>query len=497
MTANNGWLQFFVILFAAVGSLSYGYSAGVIATTLGQPTFITYFKLDKISNATEIISAMIVGFQCGGFVGALSAPYFADKWGRKMVLYICGTGIVVTGALQAGSVNVPMFLVFRTLGGFMVGGILVAVPTYQAEIAPANLRGRLMAMHGMMLALGYVISSWLSLAFFYLPNSNLSWRLPLAFQVVFPLLLVVGLFWLPESPRWLVAEAGRPEDARKILDLLHEDASAADPYATAHQEFQLIVDQNELEKSLDVTWGAIFRVPSYRKRALLSFFTLFLYPSTGTLCITNYLPSLLGKLHFGSAQQLALAGGYITYAPLGNIVASHLLDRLGRRKMFSIGLTGCALALIGETITINRGLSTKAGQAFGVFFFFMHLTFFATFLDATTFVYSAEIWPTHLRAKGFSIGICGLFLGAIIWLGSAGQAFATINEYFYVIFIVISVFALIMINLFWPETANVPLESMGQLFGDAVVAEELNDKQVTQHIDNVATESAGASSHSK
>ncbi|GAA6022330.1 hypothetical protein JCM10207_003287 [Rhodosporidiobolus poonsookiae] len=479
------FIQFAVILFVAFGSLAYGYCAGIISTTLGQPTFIQYFGLDTRTDSTSYISALVVGFQCGGVIGALAAPYFADKYGRKVILYISSAAVIVTSALQAGSVRLEMFLAFRTLGGVAVGGILVAVPLFQSEIAPANLRGALVAMHGMMLALGYVISSWFSLAFYY-TGGQVSWRTPLSLQVVFPLVLVVGLFWLPESPRWLVSRQ-RHEEARAILRRLHFDPKVVDSNGLVDAEMRSILEQEQIEKTLAVGWASIIQVPSYRRRAILSFLSLFLYSSTGTLTITNYLPSLLGRLNFGASQQLALAGGYITYAPLGNIVASQLLDRIGRRKMFIIGLTGCGLALIGETVAIERGLGTKAGQAFGVTFFFVHLFFFATFLDSTTFVYAAEIWPNHLRAKGFSVGICGLFSGAVIWLGAAPTAFDTIDAYFYIVFIVICFLMIGMIYCFWPETARVPLENIGRLFGDAIVNEndELVVKHEAQHIEHV------------
>ncbi|KAI5475875.1 sugar transporter [Pseudohyphozyma bogoriensis] len=429
------WLQFGVILFAAVGSLTYGYAAGVISTTLGQPTFLEYFALDTRPDSTAYTSALVVGFQCGGFIGALASPYFADRWGRKLVLYVSAAGVIALAAIQAGSISLKMFLVARTLGGLPVGGILVAVPLYQAEIAPAKLRGQLMAMHGMMLALGYVISSWLSLAFYYVPNSSVSWRVPLALQAVFPAVLVVGLTWLPESPRWLISK-DKGSQAQKILDLLHQDPDAVDPLHTSHYEFKAIVEQNELEKTRDVSWGAILRTPSYRKRAILAFLSLFIYPSTGTLTITNYLPSLLAKLGFGASQQLALAGGYITYAPLGNVVASYLLDRFGRKRMFFIGLTGCVLALTGETIVIAKGLDTKAGQGIGVFFFFMHLVFFATFLDSTTFLTLGidKFFLLGTSQGGFIACRVAIRGGdrvqGIIACGSTFEAEVTYNEFF-------------------------------------------------------------------
>lgn len=110
-----------LILFIALGSMTYGYCSSIIATTLGQPSFIGYFDLDTVSNAESLIGAINGLFQAGGLFGALSVLYLPDKLGRLWALFIGSAFCVVGGALQAGSVHIGMFLVARLLTGYGIG----------------------------------------------------------------------------------------------------------------------------------------------------------------------------------------------------------------------------------------------------------------------------------------------------------------------------------------------------------------------------------------
>jgi MFS family permease len=116
-----------LILFICLGSLSYGYGSSIIATTLGQPTFIHYFELDTRSNGETLIGAINGLFQAGGIFGALSVVYVPDKLGRRWAIFIGGLFCLLGGALQAGSVNIAMFLVARLLSGYGIGGLTLSL----------------------------------------------------------------------------------------------------------------------------------------------------------------------------------------------------------------------------------------------------------------------------------------------------------------------------------------------------------------------------------
>lgn len=110
-----------IILFVALGSLTYGYCASIIATTLGQPSFITYFELDTRSNAADLMGAINGLFQTGGLFGTLSCITTADRFGRRMAMLIACVFSIVGGGLQAGSVNIGMYIVMRFITGIGIG----------------------------------------------------------------------------------------------------------------------------------------------------------------------------------------------------------------------------------------------------------------------------------------------------------------------------------------------------------------------------------------
>ncbi|KAK5017023.1 hypothetical protein LTR60_002122, partial [Cryomyces antarcticus] len=107
----------FMVLAMSFGSMGYGYSASIIATTLAQPTFIKYFELDTRSDATSLISTMNGLYQAGGLLAVFSISWFADTWGRKAAISASAVITLVSGALLAGSVNITMFIVFRFTSG--------------------------------------------------------------------------------------------------------------------------------------------------------------------------------------------------------------------------------------------------------------------------------------------------------------------------------------------------------------------------------------------
>ena len=114
-------ISFQIVVFVALGSLTYGYCASIIATTLGQPSFLAYFELATRSNATQLTGAINGLFQAGGFLGTLSCTQTADAVGRRRALFIGAVFAIVGGALQAGSVHIAMYIVARFITGFGIG----------------------------------------------------------------------------------------------------------------------------------------------------------------------------------------------------------------------------------------------------------------------------------------------------------------------------------------------------------------------------------------
>lgn len=336
-----------VVLFAALGSIIYGYNSSVIATTLGQPSFYTYFNLaDSASDpgyahTTQIVGACNGLAQAGGFFGCFISAWVADRFGRPAAFQVAAVLAILGGAIQAGAPNLITFLVFRFVGGLGVGMCLTVTPLYQAELSPPYARGLLVGSHGAFLAIGYNIASWVGLGCFFAANPVFAWRFPLALQVLFPLILLAGSPWLPPSPRWLVGK-NRLDEARTVLERLH--ASSEDPENTfATAEFDQIVSQIELERRKyserhngNTTTEAsktffgdlkeLFTHAPFRKRAFLGFTLMFGAQCTGVLVINNYQIILFPALGISPGLSLGLYSVYLAIALVGNSSGGSLYD---------------------------------------------------------------------------------------------------------------------------------------------------------------------------
>ena len=191
------------------------------------------------------------------------------------------------------------------------------------------------------------------------------------------------------------------------------------------------------------------RVVSSVSRATLTF----------KIVINNFGPSLYSSLGFSTVKQLILQGAWISVCPFGNLFNSLVVDKVGRTRLLAVGLAGCVLALVGECITVSifQKSGDKGVAAAAVFFLFLHIGFFWTTTDATSYIYAAEIFPTPVRAKGLAVSIAGLFSATIAFLEAAPTAFAQIGWNYYIVFIVIPSIKVVVILLYFPEVSVVAM----------------------------------------
>ncbi|KAL4959219.1 uncharacterized protein BDV14DRAFT_193949 [Aspergillus stella-maris] len=371
--------NFLIIAFATFGSIAYGYSLAIIGLTLGQPSFLSYFNLDTASNSAALQGAI----------------------NTIIIRTIFAT---IKGVLQAGSMHIAI-------------GLVILVPLWQSKVAPPHSHGLLVGLHGVSILFGYSLSAWVGYGFYFVDVASAQWRPPLALQCFPPLILGIGILWIPESPRWLAT-----------LERIYHNPSNPSSNNTK-REFNLICTQLEAERGLTSSWSSLLTVPYYRRRTLIGFITLLAGQLTGTSVINNYGPTLYKSLGHNDAASLALSAGWLTEGIICNIFNAFLLDYVGRKWLMTSGLVGCAVSLLGAAtmVALYGGTSNQTGLSVGVFFLYLHLTFYATCMDASTYVFASEIWPTHLRAKGFAVSCAGLFVRSLTLLEAAPTAFDTIG----------------------------------------------------------------------
>lgn len=281
----------FILVFLGFGSASMGYASSIIATTLSQPSWYATMHLDTATNASALIGATNGLYYTGGAFGSLFSGYFAHKYGRKKCAALAAIIILISSGLVTASVHIAMFITFRFFQGWGSFQMLSTIPMWMAELVPPIRRGMLVQIHPAMINLGYTAASYTGLGFYhYQGGGNNQWRGPLGLAGLFPLLLLVGLYWIPESPRFLLAN-GKTEEAWHILRQLHSNSK--DPgHLFAKKELYQIQQQVQLDieqsaSSISGNYLTIFKKTSFRKRALITTFLTFAQMSSGALVVNS------------------------------------------------------------------------------------------------------------------------------------------------------------------------------------------------------------------
>ncbi|KAJ6028887.1 uncharacterized protein N7446_011775 [Penicillium canescens] len=457
---QGNWMNFLIVVFVTLGSFSYGYSASIIASTLGQSAFVRYLDLDPTLNpAAESLQGATNGiFQTGGFFGALLLTPVADRLSRRGSILMSCLFLVIGGALQAASVHIGMFLAMRFITGMGVGMVVGSVPLYQSEVSPPKIRGLLVGLHGVMISVGYSTAGWIGYACYPL-EGNIQWRLPLGIQCIPPGILALGTYVLPESPRWLL-QNDRADEAFDVIRRIHGEE--------AQTEFTQMCSQAEVERECQQNTNILMqlRQPHNLKRLLLGFGVMFGGQTTGTLVLNNYGVSLYTRLGYSGQTAIALTAGWVTVSIPGNFLLALFVDRIGRVRMLLYGFIAIVCILVGEMIATGLPNQSSGNNIAAIFFLYCHIAVYSLCIDATTYIYVTEIFPTHLRAIGSSISISGLFLASIIYTQSATSAFASIGWKYYLVFTITSALMVVCLALFFPETKGLSLEEIGTCFGD-------------------------------
>ncbi|KIX02609.1 uncharacterized protein Z518_08551 [Rhinocladiella mackenziei CBS 650.93] len=463
-----------ICLVVAWGGYSYGFGFAIFVTSIGQPGFYQYFNLDPSSTytakqvphqdfrenisdwAASILGAINALFNFGLAVGALAQGPLADILGRKRAFTLAAVCSLIGAALITGSVAIGMLITVRLLHGFGLGMLICLVPLYLTEVAPPHRRG----------------CAWISIGTYYATNLTVQWRVPLALACIGPLALLIGLPFIPESPRYLTLK-GRTHEAWDVLQRIHHDPNDPEDSA-AHAEYTQIVRQVEFDKEQEAGYLQMFKKPSWRRRSLLALFIQFAAQSTGAslsiLGIANFLVLIFTSLGMTGVMPLLLYAVYSTIGTICVFIAIFTVDKIGRRTMFLIGFPGLAVCLLLEGILQWKYLGTdnKGGLAACLVFIYIYIVIFQC-VDGPSFIWMAEIFPTTIRARGISLGFFSYFVGAITYTTPSALAFKNIKYRMYFLYMGLCIISTIIVYFYVPETKQIPVEEIGALFGDEVV----------------------------
>ncbi|KAF7548052.1 hypothetical protein G7Z17_g7308 [Cylindrodendrum hubeiense] len=458
-------------IFLAVGGFLFGYDSGIISSTISQKHFLLYFG-GTISD--DAAGGIVSSFTGGAILGCLVVSFLADWIGRRLTVFVGSIFAVFGASLQAGATSIAMLIVGRLFAGFAVGILSAVTPMYCSEIAQADIRGALSGLLQWMLSWGFFVAQWLGYGCSHIDN-HFQWRFPLAFQVLPALIMAGGIWFLEESPRWLI-EKERYDEARKVLSKLHGNGHNED---IIELEYREIYDSIAADYSLEVIpWKALFTKPSWRRRLLLGCGVQAFGQLSGVNVINYYGPRIYESLGISNQTSLMIIGNSGSLSIVWCSIGLWALERIGRVKPLIFSAAGCGLALVVNAALSSYLPSDDQNQLRAMVAMNFVFSFFFTMTGIISWVYPAEIFPIEIRAKGNSIATFINWSLNLVFAQASPIAFTDIGFRYFFVFFVFNIIAAICYWFLYPETSGRTLEQMDEIFGDQIVPHALKEPKM-------------------
>jgi sugar porter (SP) family MFS transporter len=436
---------------AALGGMLFGFDTAVISGTTDALKAV--YNLSSQSLGFTVASALI-----GTILGAAFVGKPADRFGRRALLVVMAVFYFVSAVGCGFAWNWYSLLFFRFLGGLAVGGSSVVSPLYIAEIAPARIRGRLVALAQFNIVLG-ILLAFLSnyiIATMHLGNTEWRWMFGIvAFPSAVFFFLLFGNF---DSPRWLIAR-GRSDEAKAVLNCLGTDANDVD------KEVQVIQESIHLESHLT---GEPFYCAKYFKPISLAVMIAMFNQLSGINAILYYAPTVF-KMAGAASESAMLQSALIGLTNLVfTMFALAIIDHFGRKKLMLVGSIGYIISLTAAAVAFfHFGTSfTPLGGKIVLGAIVLFIAAHAFGQGAVIWVFISEIFPNRVRARGQALGAFThwIMAAAISW------SFPFIADklgagYVFAFYAVMMGFQLVWVLFSMPETKGVALEDIQKTMG--------------------------------
>ncbi|OOQ83624.1 MFS monosaccharide transporter [Penicillium brasilianum] len=483
-------------LFASLGGLVYGYNQGMFAQVLTMNSFQK--ATQGYAATTSIQQGMLTSIlELGAWVGTLFNGYLADAAGRRLTVLIAVVVFCVGVIVQACTQNKDYVFAGRFVTGLGVGSLSMVVPLYNAELAPPEIRGSLVAVQQLAITFGIMVSFWIGYGTNYIggtgdSQSNAAWLIPICIQILPAITLAAGMMlFMPQSPRHLM-NTGRDEECLQTLarlrgtstdDLLvrieylemkslhlFEKETAAEKYP----QWQDGSFQSRFQIGLH-DYMSLITNPSLFKRTTVACMIMVFQQWNGINAINYYAPFIFEDMELPGNTTTLLATGVVGIVEfLFTIPAVLWVDQIGRKKILIAGAAGMAIChfIVAGIIGAYQhdfGEHRAAGWTVIVFVWIFVINF-AYSWGPVAWIVTSEVFPLSMRAKGVSIG------GSSNWLNNFAVATATspfLNKSAlgaFIFFGCVTTIAIVYVIFFVPETRGRTLEEMDELFGTSGMA---------------------------
>ncbi|KAI2787094.1 hypothetical protein POX_f07452 [Penicillium oxalicum] len=480
-----------IAVFASLGGFVYGYNQGMFGQILSMTSFSNTVHPESITDPVSrgLLTAIL---ELGAWVGVLANGVLADSLGRQQAT-LSGVVVFIIGVVvQACAKNVDYILGGRFVTGLGVGVLSMIVPLYNAELAPAELRGSLVSLQQLAICFGILVSYWIGYGTNYIggtgdSQSNAAWLIPICIQIAPAIILGVGILFMPPSPRWLMVK-GREDECLAVIARLRQLPSDSE---LVQLEFLEVKAQNRFEQETSLAKFPQYHTPglmnkvklgyheytslltnrSLFKRVMVAVFIMVFQQWSGINAILYYASFIFKDLGLTGNTTSLLAGGVggiLLF--LATIPAVLYIDQLGRKPVLITGAVGmgiCHLVVAGLDGKYNSSWPEhRAAGWVAVVFVWLYQVNFGYSWGPGAWVLVAEVFPLGVRAKAVSIG------ASSNWLNNFAIGIATpkmVDKMGYGTFIFFGVMCFIgaaFIFFVVPETKNLTLEEMDEVFGD-------------------------------
>ncbi|PSR82790.1 quinate permease [Coniella lustricola] len=487
-----------IALFASFGGFEYGYQQGVLSQSFVATRFTENFPSVVQSSASEGWLTSVL--QLGGIVGSLSAGLLGEIFSRKYTMLSACCWTILGSYLYVGAHNGHPQLLYagRFFTGIGVGIYSGVGPLYNAEISAPETRGFIVSFYQFTTILGIMLSFWIGYGSNYIGGtgegqSDLAWRLPSIIQGIPSVLLALGIWWMPFSPRWLV-KVGRYEKAKETLAWLRKK-DLDDPLVEA--EFleiraEALFEQRVFEKNFSklaakekqsafirevAGYVSLVRSKDNMRRAATAWLIMFWQQWTGIDSIIYYASSVFQSYGFSQGTTAELATGVTGSVFMASTIPGMLLiDRLGRKTMLLTGSTVMFVTMISVGVIVAKfrhdwADHTSAGWA-AIALIWIYTAGFGFGWGPASWTLISEIFPLSIRARGASIGASSNWVNNFAIALFVPSMFSAWAWGTYIFFAVFLLGGFLWVWLVLPETKNATLEDMDRVFKSHTGAED-------------------------
>ncbi len=406
-----GYVAFLSIV-SALGGLLFGYDTAVISGTISQ--VINQFQLTTLQSGWYVGSALV-----GSIIGVIFAGKLSDGLGRKPTMVISAILFTSSAIGCALSNNFNDLVIWRMVGGGGIGIVSVVCPLYISEISPASHRGRLVSLYQLAITIGFLAAYLIN---FYLLNLSVNfnstnlmlhkifgtevWRGMLGAETLPALLFFIVIFFIPESPRWLIVKQQK-EKAADIFSKIFKTKKEV--------EFQIAETEKVLQIQAEETsdWKVLIQ-PGFRKAVLIGCAIAILGQFMGVNAVLYYGPSIFESSGLSRGDSLFYQALIGTVNMLTTILALLIIDKIGRKKLVYIGVSGMIASLVCIGLFFSFAEVLGLTSIFLLICFLAYMFFCAGSISAVIFVFLSEMYPTRIRGLAMSIATLSLWIGTYL-----------------------------------------------------------------------------------